>query len=166
MDQLEELLGDFDAAVSRLQNSSDSSDEFRRALRNVLSELYQLWEYRKAMEDDLLTVAERSQTGCAPLGLIAVRTVSVHYLTEFVPPESRLLFPGPKVFPSEHLFPGENLYWVPYDRMEPRPTRLDPARRGGGRYRDFFAGRLVFEVLAEVRGFLASRPLSGPLEDT
>lgn len=165
MDMLAELESDFDAALDWLGGAEPKSPDFRRALKCVLSELYHLSEHCGTTA--VLELAESSggeEAARITSALLQVRTVNVHYATEFTPPELRGgLYPGPTTYPGANTFPSAGtLKWLPFEQMNPRPAKLDPehekakVRVRAEFYRDYVAGESVFATLRRARDYLVA----------
>lgn len=156
---------DFDAAAYRLRAATPGTDEFRRALKEVLAEVYAFREHRKNQRTDYYDLADRRSKGRASEGLVAVRNVAVHHLATLItvtgPKQhnpSRLVGPaGPIVAPQRALT------WLSVSEMTVQPANLVGPAKPNVYYQDALAGREVFGVIESARGFLVSPGYLGPL---
>jgi hypothetical protein len=156
------LMSDFDAATERLLASTPGTDEFRRALKEQLNEVYAVQQHRcnQIEKRGYLSLALTVPGGRVTQGLIALRAVPVHEVASLarVLPVPSPLYPGESLFPSADLYPGSVLTWLGTDHMVDAPDRL--ARPGSGPedgapcYRTDVAGRPVRQTLADARAWL------------
>jgi hypothetical protein len=155
-----EAVSDFEADFDRLVNASGDKDEQRRAWLAMVGHTFRIREYRKSQcvdDDAYWALVAGNDCGQVTEGILVVRNIATHALTVRANPESRMLYPGSKVFPSDYLFPGEgNLFWLDMHELSPEAADAVRARdiRRHYYYRDKVAGLLVSDTLQAVREFL------------
>ncbi|MFZ2117637.1 MAG: hypothetical protein WCB73_06340 [Pseudonocardiaceae bacterium] len=155
----EEAVSDFEADFDRLVNASGDKDEQRRAWLATVGHTFRIREYRKEQcgtDEAYDAVVAANESGQVTEGIIIIRDIATHVLAVRASPESRMLYPGSKVFPSDYLFPGDgNLFWL--DMHELSPEAADAVRARDRRrhyYRDKVGGLLVLGTLRAAREFL------------
>ncbi|MGH3966148.1 MAG: hypothetical protein ACRDRY_23350 [Pseudonocardiaceae bacterium] len=100
-------------------------------------------------------ISDAHEFGKVTEGIMVVRNIATHVLTERANPESKMLYPGSKVFPSEYLFPGDgNLFWLDVHELNAGAEKEVRERDKKGYYRDKVAGFLVLGTFVAVRRFL------------
>jgi hypothetical protein len=156
-----EAVSDFETAFDRLAKAFGEKDEQRRAWLETVNHTFRIREYRKqqyekrAGRGSYYPIVNLHEFGKTTEGIVVVRNIATHVLAVRANPESRMLYPGPKVFPSDYLYPGDgNLFWLDMHELD---TAAVEEVRGGDKYnyyRDKVAGFLVLGTLLAVREFL------------
>ena len=157
----EEAVSDFEAAFDRLAKAFGGKDEQRRAWLETVNHTFRIREYRRqqcekrAGKGSYYPIAAAHEFGRTTEGILVVRNIATHILAVRANPESRMLYPGPKVFPSDYLCPGDgNLFWLDIHELDPAATQKVSGGDKCNYYRDKVAGLLVLGTLLEVREFL------------
>lgn len=154
----DEAVSDFDAAFIRLKNSSGEKDEQRRAWLEAVNHTYRIREHRKSACATYKSVVDTTESGKVTDGIIVVRNIATHVLTQRANPESKMLYPSNKLFPSEYLFPGGgNLFWLDMHELSSSAAAEVCNRDKKNYYRDKVAGLLVLDTLVSVRQFLIEK---------
>lgn len=154
-----DAVGDFDAAVRRLQDAADD-DEQRRSLTEALAALYALRDLRRG-DGPARTVYEGIAAGCpggkTAEGLVVARNTRIHQLTHAVTPQPRGLFPGAQTYP------GVTLTWLAAAEMAPAVAANLQRKKMYPDDDAAVAGQPVLATLRAARAFLVEPTPLGPL---
>lgn len=152
----DDAVSDFEAAFERLAKAFGDKDEQRRAWLEAVNHTYRLREYRKqACKKAYEAIVGVHDYGKTTEGIVVVRNNATHVLAVRANPESRMLYPGSKVYPSEYLYPGDgNMFWLDMHELDPAAALAVNDRDEKNYYRDKVAGFLVLGTLLAVREFL------------
>jgi len=112
---VQDMLGDFEAAIQRLRDADDTTEE-RRALNEAINCLYMLRSHfegkTKQEKDAYYATADASTDGRVSEGLSLLRGRMVHDFTSPLTPKATPLVPGKHLYTSPDLLTGENLSWL------------------------------------------------------
>lgn len=158
----DEAVSDFKAAFNRLLNALGDKDGQRRAWLEAVNHVFRIREYRKRAyekrgkrQSSYHSLVDGHEAGKVTEGILVVRNIATHVLTVRANPESKMLYPSPKLFPSDYLFPGDgNLFWLDMHELNPKAVREVSNSDELNYYRDKVAGFLVLGTLVAARKFL------------
>lgn len=117
MATVQELLGDFTAAIDRLRQASNQ-DEQRRSLNEAMNCMYTLRSHFEGSDKAGYRQAASSLNGRVTEGLSLLRGKMVHRLVSDLGPEIKPLSTSEHLYPSEDLRPGSNLSWLTGDEAQ------------------------------------------------
>lgn len=135
----DEAVSDFEAAFERLAKVSGDKDEQRRAWLEAVNHTYRLREHKKRAcgKRAYEATAASHDYGKTTEGILVVRNIATHVLTVRANPESRMLYPGSKVYPSDYLYPGDgNLFWLDMHELDPAAKKAISSGDSQNYYRD------------------------------
>lgn len=157
----DEAVSDFKAAFDRLLNASGDKDEQRRAWLQAVNHIFRIRAHKKqayekrAKKGSYYSLVDTHESGKITEGILVVRNIATHVLTERANPESKMLYPSEKIFPSDYLFPGGgNLFWLDMHELSPGAVKEISHSDERNYYRDKVAGFLVLDTLVAAQIFL------------
>ncbi|MGH4012056.1 MAG: hypothetical protein ACRDTH_28515 [Pseudonocardiaceae bacterium] len=143
-------------------NASGDKDEQRRAWLEAVNHIFrirahkkQAYEKRSKKKGSYDSLVGAHESGKITEGILVVRNIATHVLTERANPESKMPYPSEKLFPSDYLFPGNgNLFWLDMHELSPGAVKEISRRNARNYYRDKVAGFLVLDTLVAAQNFL------------